>query len=236
MYTHAHTYGYRHTRAHTHTDLSIHVCAHADLDTHRYTDTYIHRHTHTHIHAYAYAYACTPLGEGGEIGARTMCKLIRAFAGGVPASDGFNEAWLVVLPKASEAADTGGKCERAADCLRRLLLKNTGSNMVAATLARGMRPILSKAAHPTKRVVVAGHDLVRKVVELDRYVWAMHTTVMSDDLPVPLLCDNAAAFSSVSRRRLRAVLQRLGVPIAVIRVIDALNSGMLVMINQHGGL
>lgn len=97
-----------------------------------------------------------------------------------------------------------------------------------------MLPILSKEAHPTQTGFVAGRDLVRNVVELDTYARAMHTTVMSDDDLVLLLCDMAATFSSVTRRWLRAVLRRLGVPLAVIRVIDALKSGMLLLLNMGG--
>lgn len=163
-----------------------------------------------------------------------MCMLTHVFADGAPAPAGFNEAWLVVLPKGSEAADTRGECARAADSLRPLLLKNTDSKIVAGTLARGMRPILSKAVHPTQRGFVADRDLVRNIAELDTYARALHTTVMSDDLLVLLLCDMAAAFPSVSRRWLRAVLERLGVPRPAIRVIEALNSGMLLLLNMGG--
>lgn len=49
----------------------------------------------------------------------------------------------------------------------------------AGTLARGMRPVLNKEVHPTRRGFVAGRDLVRNVVELDTYARALHSAVMS---------------------------------------------------------
>lgn len=69
-----------------------------------------------------------------------------------------------------------------------------------------MRPILKHGVHPTQRHFVAGRDLARNIVELDMYAWALRSTMHPGDLPVLLHCDmTAAAFSSVSRRWLRAV-------------------------------
>lgn len=49
-----------------------------------------------------------------------------------------------------------------------------------------------------------------------------------------LLCDMAAALSSVSRRWLRAVPKRIGVPQAAIRIIEALNVGTALMLSVGG--
>lgn len=57
---------------------------------------------------------------------------------------------------------------------------------------------------------------------------------LAGDLPGILLCDTAAAFPSVSRRLLRIVLRPKCVPDAVVRVIDAINSGMILLLNTGG--
>lgn len=41
----------------------------------------------------------------GKGGARTLCRMLRAFVDGAEAPPGFNEAWLAVLPKGSEPGD-----------------------------------------------------------------------------------------------------------------------------------
>lgn len=109
-----------------------------------------------------------------------------------------------------------------ADCLRPLLLKNMDINIVVASLARRLRPILSKEVRQTQSGVVACRDLVRNVVGLDIFARALHTTIASDDLAVLLLFDMFAALPSVSGRWLRVVLERLGVPRAAIPIFDIL--------------
>lgn len=70
--------------------------------------------------------------------------------------------------------------------------------------------------------------LVRNVVEL------MHSTVMPGDFPVVLPCDMAAAFLSVSRRWMRTVLECLGVPLSAIRIVEAVISVILLLLNMCG--
>lgn len=106
--------------------------------------------------------------------ARTMCMLLRAFADGTRVPKGLNEAWLAVLPKGNEAADTDEECIRTVDFLRPSLLKNTDRKVVAGALARRMRPILMKEVHPTQRGFFAGRDLVRNAVEVDTFARALH--------------------------------------------------------------
>lgn len=104
--------------------------------------------------------------NAGGAGARTVCKMLRAFGDGTLAPPRFDEAWLAVLPKGRTPTDSGSHCERPAENIRPLL-KNTDRKNVVASLARGMQPILRREVHPTQRGLVAGRDLRRNVVELD---------------------------------------------------------------------
>lgn len=51
-----------------------------------------------------------------------------------------------------------------------MLLKNTDTKVVAATVARAMRPMMSRAAHSAQRGFVAHRDLTQDILELDPYV------------------------------------------------------------------
>lgn len=96
----------------------------------------------------------------GKAGARTLCRLLRAFADGAQAPQGFNESWSAVLPWGSEPGEAGGGCVQLVENIQPLILKSLRSKTVAAILARGMRPILQREV---QRGFVAGRDLVRIV-------------------------------------------------------------------------
>lgn len=94
-------------------------------------------------------------------------------------------------------------------------------------------PLLPRAPRGGDRLehrrLAAVRDLVRNGVELDMFARALHPTALAGGLPVLLLCDMAAAFPSVSRRWLRAVLERLA-----IRDIEVLNASMVLMLSMGG--
>lgn len=170
----------------------------------------------------------------GTSGARTLRRLLASFADGAKAPEGFNEAWLALLPKGEEPEDMTEHRVRAAKNLRPLLLKNTDSKIVASALARGLRPILAASVHQTQRGFVMGREMSRNVLELDTYARAMHSTVLGSDLPALLLCDMTAAFPSINRYWMYAVLQCLGMPLGAVRVVEAIYDEMVLMTRLGG--
>lgn len=159
--------------------------------------------------------------QAGDGGAETIRLMLSGFVDGMRVPERFNEAWLVVLPKGSEDMEATGDIVRAADVLRPLLLKNADSKTTAATLAWAMRRIVASGAHASQRGFVARRDLIRSTVDA-----SLHLVI--------LFCDIVAAFPSVKRPWGRAVLRRQGMPKAAIRVVDATNDGMTVLLRQGG--
>lgn len=108
--------------------------------------------------------------------------------------DRFNEGGLAVLPKGVEDTAATGDIVRAPEVLWPLLLKNTDSETVAATLARAMKPIVAEGVPPFQRGVVAQRDLARAILEVkhaQEQCTAQSTTI---SIPIVLLCHIAAAF------------------------------------------
>lgn len=85
-----------------------------------------------------------------------MVRMLRPFADEVPALRNFNEASLAVLLKGTDPSDAGGDCVRLAERLRPLLQNETDSKIVAASLARGMRPMLQCVVDPLQRGLCCG--------------------------------------------------------------------------------
>lgn len=105
--------------------------------------------------------------SAGRAAARTLRDLTSAFADGVKMPHIFNESWLALAE-----GDGGGRPrrrvhQRGLRCQAMGAGTNTDAKTVAAVLARGMRPIVSKEAHPTQRGFVAGRELTTNVMELD---------------------------------------------------------------------
>lgn len=119
----------------------------------------------------------TLCGGRPETAAQTIRLMLSGFVDGVRVPERFNEAWLVVLPKGSEDINATGDIARAADVLRPLLLQNTDSKTIAATLAWAMRRIVASGAHASQRGFVASRDLTRNVLEVDTNARAMHRIV-----------------------------------------------------------
>lgn len=167
----------------------------------------------------------------GEAGAET-CLLINGLADGLRVPPLFNEAWLAVLPKGEAALDSTGEVVRGAGALRPLVLKNIGMKIVAASVARRMRPASSRGAHASERGFVSGRDLTQNVIELDSYARALSST------------GGCPAFSpGTSRLSLpwcgeigRAGYWGLqGLPAAAMRMIEATNTDIS-LLSRLGGV
>lgn len=118
--------------------------------------------------------------------------------------------------------------------IRPLLLNNTDAKAIAATVAWAVNPIVRRGAHASQHRFVSQRDLSQKIVELDTYARAMHSTVAPEDHPVALFCDILAAFPSVRRPSSQTVLHLQGMPEAAIKVVEATNMDMPLLLRIGG--
>lgn len=91
--------------------------------------------------------------------AATLAEVVRAVAAGDRPPPCFNQAWLAMLPKGTEATETRQQVARSARALRPLVVKNTDAKAIASAVARTMRKIVSAKAHGAQSGFVARRDL-----------------------------------------------------------------------------
>lgn len=169
--------------------------------------------------------------NAGDAGQETLCLLVSGFADGIAVPSGFNET---LLPKDEAASDLSGDIARDAGKLRPLLFENIDLKVVAAAVARAMRPIAKRDAHASQRGFVLNRDLAQHVVGLDAYAKSLHNTVAPQDHPAMMVCDLSAAFPSVRSPWSRLVLRLQGMPCAAMMLVEASDADMPFLLHVGG--
>lgn len=116
--------------------------------------------------------------------------------------------------------------------------KTAGAKTATAVLARGMSPIgleeCRRQGGNGDAREIAGRDLTSKVIELEAFAHALHSSVPAGDLVVILFCDMARAFTKVSQPWVHEVLRLQGMPVAARRGVSATSWGLQLMICWAG--
>ena len=127
---------------------------------------------------------------------------------------GFNESLLWLLPKSSHDKDSSG-----AKDTRPLSGASTDAKIFAMTVADILNRKLEEWAYIWQRGSIRGRSLLQNVVDLGAF--SISFSWNPEGFPGFSLLDFAAAFPSICRQFIWIALEEIGIPLQIIKAIQA---------------
>lgn len=173
-------------------------------------------------------YACW--AYSGDGGLRLLHQVYSAVVRGDPAPPSFNQAWMVLIPKAPIALDAAHVARPAN--LRSFTLSNSCQNIVAKALCAPLEDVARSVVHDAQRGFVRGRQMATNLVGADAAIENFVHDPGSD--PGLILLDIQAAFPSIDWDWVQWVLRQMGIPDWLVDAIFSTYHGSEVEILLHG--